>query len=250
MGSVLRGIVVSLVLFLALTARGTSSEPPSWDELALRLTGESDRVRSQSLERLRAIPDLETKLREGLRGAKRHLALDVIGALSLESLLPDLLSLSPEDETGFVHLGINALMSPRTASRILGHYRSEIESLKGMLLPMTVQVILLDELGRAGVLLDPALLMRRLDWAGHEVQSATVAYARRLINRHDRLEYLPVLEAAAKGKVWQLRAEALIALGNLRSPRAKVSDQVWKRCLTDFVPPVRALCAEKGKVAP
>lgn len=240
-----------VALLWALLSATLHAAPPDsgWPELALRLTGESDEVRQRSLEKMRAMPNLETELRAALRTEKRHLAIDAIGALKLESLLPDLLALAEEDVSGFVHLGINALSGSRTASRILRSYKDRIEAVKGYSLPMPVQVILIDELGRAGVALDPRLLVHRIRWSEYEVKSAVVAYAKRLLVTHLRQEYLPVLEEAASAKPWQVRAEALLALAQVKPSIGKPAAIIWSACEKDARAEVRELCGSKGVVA-
>src|ERR1035437_1654974 len=99
--------------FIATESQATEPRSSSWSREALRLTGESDAVHNRALTRIRRIPRIQEILRKELIGPQKALALDVISALPMRSLLPDLLELAKKDESGFFYLAANNLIAAK-----------------------------------------------------------------------------------------------------------------------------------------
>ena len=97
-----------LFSFILITALFWETPCGAWDwsRDAVRLTGESDYVREQALLRLKKHTNLALILRDQLQGPKQPLALDVVSALNMTELLPNLMQAAEKDENGFVYLAI------------------------------------------------------------------------------------------------------------------------------------------------
>ena len=93
-----------------------------WEKNAQKLTGESDRIRNAAVQNLRANVDLEKTLRLQLEAtasfSRQALAFDVISALKLSSMLPDLVRFSENDANGFSYLAINSLINQSNEKKI------------------------------------------------------------------------------------------------------------------------------------
>src|SRR4051812_44074871 len=102
--------VLHAVLFFCLAAGAAD-----WRSSAGRLTGYSETDRESAIVELRKMPRLAASLRAALHGSDKALALDVIAALKLAALLPDLLRASQDDTDGTTYLAIGALLDDGNA---------------------------------------------------------------------------------------------------------------------------------------
>jgi hypothetical protein len=217
-------------------ARGNGQ---GWDALALRLSAESSASYAKVVAELRRVPQLETKLRAALRGDQRYLAMDVISALQLTGLMPDLVAGAEKDETGFSLNAINSLLSPRNAQFVSDFYRRRVFV---PALPPAARAVMLDTLGRLGTPLSVARTKAVVEEdPSPDAKSAALYYARLLILRRGREDYLPVLASGLRARPFQIRVQALFLASELR-PAARA--RLGVECAQDRNAEVRDVCRE------
>jgi hypothetical protein len=235
-------ILYTVFLLLALLPEATRpawGTGKGWDALALRLSAESSASYARVVTELRHVPQLEAKLRAGLQGNKRYLAMDVISALQLSNLLPDLVAGAEKDETGFFLNAINSLLSPRNVKFISDFYRRRVFVSAS---PPAARAVMLDTLGRLGTPLNVARTKAVEDEdPSPDVKSAALYYARLMILRRGRVDYLPVVASGLRAQPFQIRVQALFLASELRPV---VRAQLNVNCGRDQNAEVRDVCGE------
>ncbi len=190
---------------LAFTLSAFSAAPIDWSVHALRLSGEGPRIRNEATRQLKRYPHLKAALRKALREQKRPLALDVIAALEMKDLLPELSLLSKENEDGTVYLAMNALID--TANRD-GFIELYLKRLKDSRISGPSQSILLDTLGRLGARIPRRELENFLNSPRYEVARHALYYLRLMILTHHQHQYKDLVRQAAHLRPRQLRDQA------------------------------------------
>jgi hypothetical protein len=184
------------------------------------MTGESDEVRQRALARLDKRPKLKETLQNEITGPKRALALDVISALNYQSLLPDLLKIAGEDETGFVFLTINNLMTDKNRAELVTFYKKQLLCKHLCTLSAPSKVVILETLGRLNEALgvaDLQSLYKEATWP--EVQGAVLDYARLAVLKFKKNAYAVLLKQGLEAEALQLREQALTAIAELPAER-------------------------------
>jgi len=241
--------MIRAIFFISLFTLSPQAWSADWSQHALRLTGESDEVRTQSLQQLRKIPELEKILRGELGGPNRYLALDVIAALPLPKMFDDVLRAAERDETGFFYNALNSLVTMKNRRRIATVYAERATTDRT---PPPARIVLLDTLTRLGVLLPAAQLRPLLTQTSFEVRSATLAYARHFLLHARPKDYLPLVLQAAGNGPYQIRIQALSLLSELAraarpgSPEMQVSARLAPlllACQRDGQPEIQKFCA-------
>jgi len=205
-------IPAHLFLILAHTSFGWSGD---WSSFALSLSGESDGVRARAVADLRAVPNLNEVLRKEIFGPKRALALDVITALKLRSLLSDLLRLAPVDDTGATPLAIASLVDTHNRTQIVRIYR-ELFACRGPCPFFPVyQIVALETLERLGEVLPLTDVKSLLRSRSYEVRIAALNYVRTFL-RKKYWVYLPLVKMALQSNPTQLRLQARYLLKELK----------------------------------
>jgi hypothetical protein len=194
------------------------SSAVSWSNEALRLTGESNFVRSIAIKNLQRIPNLtETLLRE-LNGSQKALALDAITALKITSLVPNLLELAVNDNTGQVYLTIDALITPENITQVLKAYESRLLC-RWWCQPLSAaaKIVVLEALGRTETVLSTAQLRRLFNENSYEVRSAILRYTRRFLLSGGHPEFLEIAHLALRAQTVQVRKQAEVLLTELKT---------------------------------
>jgi hypothetical protein len=190
-------LLLSLLFTLAPVSL-TYGAAPDWVSPALRLTGESNFVRTDSIQKLRTLPGIETEIKQALRGERKFLALDVVSALKMENLMPELIQLSQPDESGFFYLAMNSLVVAGNQKLLEHVYFQRLVNEKT---PPTVQMILLDSLCRMGVRLRSEDLEKFLfKNESPEVRASALYYLRFFLVHLGDADYLPLLREALEEK--------------------------------------------------
>lgn len=190
---------------------------PEWAFYAMRLSGESEKVRRHALRRLRLIDDLNRRLVEGLRTRDRGLALDTIAALQLEPLLPVLIADSVHDGDGQIHLTLDALISRRTRDELSELFRAQLQPAEIHRLSAASLIAILDGFVLMSENLPAQTLFALLRDPSYEVRIATVLYAREMSLKAGATAYLPILKAALRSHPRELRLEASHAIESLQA---------------------------------
>jgi hypothetical protein len=230
-------IVLLLALLTPLAAFAGSAD---WSVHARRFTGESASVRAQAIRKLRNFPGLEAELKKALGTRERFLALDVITTLKVSSLLPHLLKSSLTDDSGSTYHAINALITPGELPRIRKLYYQRLRQAEAS--PAS-KVVLLDTLGRMGVLLQENEARALLEDPWPEVRQAALLYLRQMVVKLRRPEYLALIRDALEAETFQLRAQAVFLIGELPGrERAQLRSALLRRCGSDSHAVVREAC--------
>ena len=235
-----------LGLSLSLGARATAT----WPQLAERMTGESDQVRERCLSELKAMPHLDqllkAELREPTQPSRTHmyLALDIIAALKLRELLPDLIELSESEPSGYLYQTINTLVTPQNRAAITELYR---QRLSGARTQPAARMALIDTLARFGAAIEASELEQLLRDSSVDVRQAALSYARTFLIRGLQPNYLPLVREQLKRGTFLLRVQAVFLLRDLQHGRLPLGN--WREtCRGDASDAVRALCIEKSGV--
>jgi hypothetical protein len=235
----IQNLLFMLLILLPGTRALSQVTVQDWDVLALRLSAESTASYERTIAKLRLVPQLETKLRAGLRGNKRYLAMDVISALQLTNLLPELVAGAEKDETGFFLNAINSLLNSRNVKFVSDLYRHRVFDSGS---PPAARAVMLDTLGRLGTPLNVARLIALVDEdPSPDVKSAALYYARLMILRRARDDYLPVVTSGLRAQPFQLRVQALFLASEL-GPAVRTRLSV--NCAQDRNKEVRDVCRE------
>lgn len=199
--------MLRLALIAVSLTQALASPTEDWRRYARKL-GPSELGQQDSVAKVRAIPNLATKLATALEGPDRYLALEVIVALEMKETLPKLLELARTDENGAFYLSINALLTAKNAKAILNEYRIRLTSANAKSVAFPVKVILLDTLGRTNTLVSEPELKRLMDDPYPEVRSAVIYYIRLTSRASKKKLYASVLNTALKDAAPQLRLQA------------------------------------------
>jgi HEAT repeat protein len=233
------------------TEQTTAQKFDQWPQLAERMTGESDRVHEQSLRDLRATPDLVKRLRAELRNpsqpskTKMFLALDVISALKMSEMLPDLIELSETESSGYLYNTINTLVTPENRAQMIELYKDRVSRTKT---PAPARMSLIDTLARFGVPLPLAQMSDLLKDPVSDLRKTALAHARVFLVRGLQPSYLPLVKEQLKGGSFLLRVQAIYLLRELESVR-RLPVGAWREdCLSDLSETVRALCADRRRL--
>jgi len=229
--------VMHAVLLFCLSAGAAD-----WRATARRLTGLSESVRQRAITELRGVPHLASTLRASLQGPDKALALDVIAALNLEDLLPDLLLASQTDTDGTTYLAIGALLDDHNARSIADAYVHRLRETTTRPVSMTAQVIMLDTLARLGARMSEPEVLRLLDSPIFEVRSAALYYARVWMRKARRNDFEGVIRAALHCEPYQLRVQALYTVWDLRDVLGDKTRDLLGQCTGDDSEEVRELC--------
>ena len=178
-----------------------------WTVLARRV-GQSEDFRASAIRELRSRKNLSNELRKGLRSADRPLALEVISALNVKSLVPDMISLVPSDDEGFLILGLNSMMDASNRESILATYRLQLQPETLSRVSPGALVAILEPFGRLGIRLPRGSASSLEKHKTPEVRGALLYYARLMALRHQNFEYADVVERMTRATEYQLRLQA------------------------------------------
>ncbi len=193
----------------------TVREKTDWTLEALRLTGESEGVRSKAIKKLLKIPNLKKMLHKELYGPRRYLALDVISSLGFEDFLPELLELAKTEASGVFYLSVDSLLTPQNQKMIADVYRERLLCAKTCGVSPAAEVLLIDTMAQIGDGFTVPELKKIFDEGWYEVKSAVLNYARAFLLRGKSKIYLPVLNWTLDSPIIQLRWQTLYLLREL-----------------------------------
>ena len=227
------------ILFAFLFSFSAFAEAPSWKDLA-RKVGESEEHRAAVIAQLRKVPSLKTKLSQAIYSKDRPLALDVISALDMKELIPDLLLHVPADPDGFLTVAVNAMMDSQNQKRILDSYKDTLAS-SGV--SFAALVAMLEPLGRMNVSISREVLLNLSVSASPEVRSAVIYYLRIMALRNKRYDNLDLLAGFLKSREFQLRLQAVSVAGEIGA-RAGVPavTEMKSVCEAERTPSIRSAC--------
>ncbi len=235
-----------MLLLLPLIALAAST--PDWVAPARRLSGEAKNVRKEMVEKIRAVAGLEKSLLAELGGPHRFLAYDVMTALELRTLLPEILEHLETDDTGFAVHAANSLSRAEDRMVLIQKYRKALESEKTA---APALMALLDTLGRLGALLTPDLCEKMLRHPSYEVREAALNYLRTAILRLGQQDWaIRVSPALESDQPWQIRVQALFLLSELPPRNRRSLASAFKKACA-HLPDQEAsrLCQALGKDA-
>ncbi len=228
-----------LIFFLSLKCLSGS-----WTREALRLSGGSDQTRRQALGQLRQQPHLHELLLKELAGPQRGLALDVISALEMRSFLPTLLEKAQTDESGFIYLTINTLLTMQNRDEVVAIYRQRLFCPPACKTSPAAQVILLDALSFIHEKLpyNDLRLLLLSPGAWPEVKAAVVAYVREQTLEQNDNRYLPLLKIALADPSLQLREQTIYFIAELPKDMRRKRVVDLQNCALPVSPTTQNLC--------
>ncbi len=230
-----------VLLLLALSAHA-APESPAWTARARRLTGESGRVRSAEVAALRATPALADSLRAAFGTRDQFLAFDVVVALDLREMIPELMAYTARDRTGYAYHSLSALATGDDRPRIIALYRERVRE-RG--LPPAAKMAVIDALARTAEEIPGEDLDRLLDDEVPEVRQSALGYLRNSILHHSRWEDLDRVVARVGDPGDVLRLQALSLLTEIPGRREVVRDAIRKaveKCRNDPFADARRTC--------
>lgn len=201
----------AIALFAFLFSVITSSmahAAATWTELAKKV-GESEDNRVSVIAQLRKVPALKAKLQKAIYTQNRPLALDVISALEMKELIPDLLLHVPADPDGFLTVAINAMMDPKNQTLILNSYTESLAVSELPKMSSAAIVAMLEPVGRLAVVLARETLLALRDNRSPEVRSSLIYYLRIMAIRNHKFENLDMLSSLLKAAEFQIRLQVI-----------------------------------------
>lgn len=227
---------LSLFAFLFSLA---ASAAASWTDLA-RKVGESEENRASVIAQLRKIPSLKKKISKAIYTKDRPLALDVISALGMKDMIPDLLLHVPADPDGFLTIALNSMMDSKNQKSILESYKTNV-STKGV--SNAAIVAMLEPLGRLNVVLERSVLDALAESPSPEVRSSVLYYLRVMALRNHRFENLDLLAKLLKAPEFQLRLQA-VSIGTEvgAHPGVPSRDEMKVVCESEKTASIKAAC--------
>jgi len=236
-------MLIFALLFVAIF--GFASEPTpklaSWLSDARVLSGGSEEVRKNAIQRLKAMPKLESSLHSELEGKNRFLALDVISALKLKNFLDDLLRLAERDESGFFYNAIDSMIDSTNRERITTVYRSRVTDREQ---PWGSRVALYDSLARLNSILSPGVVEQSLQDPTPEIRAAALHYLRYSLLHWQNEDYLPMLELVLKKGSNKLKIQALFLISELSPAYKRRASAYLSSCRSDSNSEVRYYCLQ------
>ncbi len=237
---------------IARAAKLTASHSPvvkstaSWQSLA-RKVGQSEEFRDRAIREVKRIPHLQAQLYRALSTEDRPLALEVIGALNLRSLLPDLLSRASGDEDGFTVLTVNALMTSKNSDQILTIWSRALANPDSVSVP--VQIAMLEPMGRMSWKLPRTTLSKLAESRSPETRSSVLNYLRAMALRNGVLENLDLVTEMTRARETQVRLQAISISAEISAqPRmfrlssVKSIDELNSLCLRESGASLKEAC--------
>ena len=207
----------------ALPTKRSATQPTSppvktWSREALKLTGESNFVRSVAIKNLQRIPNLPEILLREIKGPQRALALDVITALQIKTLVPRLLELAVNDDSGQTYLTIDTLITADNISQVLEVYQRRLLC-RWWCAPISAaaKIVVIETLGRTETMLSAARLRWLFRENTFEVRSAVLRYTRRFLLRGEHIEFLEIVHLALSSQPHQVRSQARFLLADYQA---------------------------------
>lgn len=228
-------LTVAVAFLFSVTSFAATS--PKWTDLAKKV-GTSEDVRGGAIQQLKAMKGLKDRLKKAIYTVDRPLALDVISALEMKELVPDLLLHVPADPDGFLTIAVNAMMSEKNQSQILTAYQEILEPGNIKRVSPAAIVAMLEPLGRLAVKLPEAVLQELKDHASPEVRSSTLYYFRVMALRHQSTDHLEFVTELLKAKEFQIRLQAVSITSEILDRKISTSSLVDRSGL-------RSLCREE-----
>ena len=230
-------------LFLFISLFGEASQ--SWTNYASKLSGYPEADRRKAILGLRSYPHLAEELKRQLTGEEKYLALEVISALRLSSFLPQLVSLSPQDENGSLYLTINTLITKENYSEISRFYVAKFRNRTGI--SDAALVVILDTLGRFNWELEEPELLDVFTAHSPEVRSAVLYYVRLLGIERQKIVFEKLIKKALGDQAFSIRLQALYYLTDLSKSHIRGLSVFLPLCRNDENRDVREKCLSLGR---
>lgn len=233
-------MVLFAFLFLALfSSSGALAAAPSWTDLA-RKVGESEENRASVIAQLRHIPNLKSKLSKAIYTKDRPVALDVISALEMKEMIPDLLLHVPADPDGFLTVAVNSMMDSKNQKSILDSYVTNLSS-PGV--SNAAVVAMLEPLGRMNIALSREIVVGLSESPSPEVRSSLIYYLRIMALRNKRYDNLDLLASLLHAPEFQIRLQ-VVSVAHEIGARAGVPavGEMKKVCEAEKTPSIRQAC--------
>ena len=228
--AILISVTVIAIGMKTAQAASPTAKAPRWAQLA-RQVGSAETGREKIIKELRKIKNLEQTLVDALGTKHRSLALDVIAALHLESLVLPLLDGIESDRDGFLVLTLNSLLNSENKELILTEYADKLGPEERDRYSPAAVVAMLEPLGRLGVHLPVDTVSSLLQHPFPEVGSAALGYIRAVASKGKAEDASSLIALGFDANSFQLRLQA-IALASELSRKGKATFR--KKTLTSL----------------
>jgi len=217
--------------------------PGDWQRFVPFISSESGRQRDSALESLRRYPGIEEALREAVRsGEGRAAALEVIGALKLVAITPDLIQAAKVQPGADLFRTLNALIAAGAGTPDLASFYREQLIRRGGATPAGAILAMIDGLGSMGGELEKSVLEGLIADPNSQIRLGTLHYTARFLKQEKRPEYLSILISALASTPHQIRIEAAVLLSSIPQGRKRLVQLAAQHCLNDPYPEVKAAC--------
>lgn len=207
-------ITVLLIIASFHTSAEAAGSSYHWTALA-RHVGQTERSRDAAIRELRKIKNLDQTLLKSIGTSQKPLALDVITALELTHLVPELLKKIDSDKDGFLVLTLNSLLSEKNKTSVIDRYLELLKPTRQSESSAPALVAMLEPLGRLGVSLSLESVEKLFEHSYPEVRSAALYYVRMMtLMKLDR-SYLKFINKALSLSPYQVRLQALYVLDEM-----------------------------------
>lgn len=226
--------------FVGLEAEGAES----WVARARKVgQSETPAAREGALRSLRKHKNLSAKLVKALDTSNRALALDVIAALPLKSLLPELQARVSSDPDGFLILALSSLIDETNKDSVLKTYTEALND-SDRLSPGAI-VAILEPLGRLGQPIENEIALKLWSHPYPEVRSSLLSYIRVTALTHKKRDYDAIALKGLRASEFQLRLQTISFLNELTTagstPLLKVSE-LEKHCQKERSVRIKSQC--------
>lgn len=245
---VLKIFVFSISLLFSFEGMAARIGGKDWTDLARNLTGDSDAVRQRSLNKLRALKNLNQILIQEIRkpifkngriDTQKLLAFDVITALGKKELLPILKNESLQDPTGYTYHTMNTLLTADQVDEVVHFYYRRLMNYPSS---SAVKLALLDTLGRMGFEFSLAELRHFNRNASNEVKSALLTYMRQIMILRNRPLYQELLPEFMVADAFEIRIQTLYLYEELFRTKKLSLAQAGLTCAKDPSKTIQHFC--------
>jgi hypothetical protein len=238
-------IRILTVCLLVLACTGNAYGADTWLHWA-RSVGQAESDRAVAIKHLRLEKNLQEKLLAALETKDRSLALDVMSALELKKMIPELLTRVETDKDGFLTLTINSLLDSGNQTSILASYQTRLRAESFEKNTAAVIVAMLEPIGRLGVVLPPESMELIFSHAYPEVRAAGLYYLREMAMTHHQRINESMLKGLLKAKEFQVRLQTVAVLTELlnlpESSLHTTSKELFAQCESEANEKIKDSC--------
>lgn len=201
-------------------AKHTAQKPAvHWTALARQVgQSETEAERTAAIRELRRLPDLSRVIRKALDTSERPLALEVISALEMQALIPELTDRAAIDRDGFTAVALNSMLTDRNKNRILKIYAARLQTDLDRLSDAVI-VAFMEPIGRLSYQLPRSTLVALKDHASPDVRASLLYYLRLMALRAHNEQNVDLVADLLQAPEYQVRLQAQSITSEMQAKR-------------------------------